>query len=125
MPQARREHGLRAIECAREALRLQTLAGNDPRADVETNRKRGEAIVEQRRRGREWRRDNPAGAGHDQAWFLREVAPKLDDVPLSAIAHVTGLSLAACSRYRNGTRVPHPRHWDAISSLVRQDDETA
>jgi CRISPR-associated endonuclease Cas1 len=122
MPQARREHGLRAIERAREALRLQTLAGNDPRADAETNRKRSEAIVEQRRRGREWKRENPNGAGHDRAWFLREVTPKLDDVPLSLIARVTGLSLAACSRYRAGARVPHPRHWDALLALVRGEN---
>jgi hypothetical protein len=118
MPQARREHGLRAIECARQALRLQTLAGNDHRADAETNRKRGATIVEQRRRGREWKRENPNGAGHDRAWFLREIMPKLDDVPLSAIAGVTGLSLAACSRYRAGARVPHPRHWEALLMLV-------
>jgi CRISPR-associated endonuclease Cas1 len=118
MPQARREHGLRAIERAREALRLQTLAGNDPRADAETNRKRGDAIVEQRRRSREWKRENPNGTGHDRTWFLREVVPKLDDVPLSAIASATGLSLATCSRYRAGARVPHPRHWEALRALV-------
>jgi CRISPR-associated endonuclease Cas1 len=121
MPQARREHGLRAIERAREALRLQTLAGNDPRADAATNRKRGEAIVEQRRRSRQWNRENPSGAGRDRAWFLREVLPKLDDVPLSTIARATGLSLAACSRYRSGARVPHPRHWDALLALVGKD----
>ena len=32
-----------------------------------------------------------------------------NDVPLSAIASATGLSLATCSRYRAGARVPHPR----------------
>jgi hypothetical protein len=118
MPQARREHGLRAIERAREALRLQTLAGNDPRADAATNRKRSDAIVEQRRRSRQWKRENPSGAARDRAWFLREVLPKLDDVPLSAIARATGLSLAACSRYRSGARVPHPRHWEALFAIV-------
>jgi hypothetical protein len=118
MPQARREHGLRAIERAREALRLQTLTGSDPRANAETNRKRSEAIVEQRRRGREWKRENPNGVGHDRAWFLREVMPRLDDVPLNAIARATGLSLATCSRYRAGARVPHQRHWEALRALV-------
>ncbi len=34
------------------------------------------------------------------------------------IAKATGLSLAACSRFRAGTRVPHPRHWKAFSALV-------
>jgi hypothetical protein len=88
-------------------------------AGAETNRKRAEAIVEQRRRSRQWKRENPGG-GHDRAWFLREVMPKLDDVPLSAIARVTGLSLAACSRYRAGARVPHPRHWTALLLLVTE-----
>jgi hypothetical protein len=94
--------------------------GNDPRADAETNRKRSEAIVEQRRRSRQWKRENPNDGGHDRAWFLREVMPRLDDVPLSAIASVTGLSLAACSRYRAGSRVPHPRHWDALLAIVER-----
>ncbi|MGC2633915.1 MAG: hypothetical protein WA215_06840 [Candidatus Cybelea sp.] len=84
-------------------------------------RRRGEAIVEQRRRSRQWKRENPDGAGHDRAWFLREVTPKLDDVPLSAIARVTGLSLAACSRYPAGARVPNPQHWEALLALVQRE----
>ncbi len=118
MPEARREHGLRAIERARETLRRQAVSGQDPRSDAETNCKRGAAIAEQRRRNRRWKREHPEGAGHDRAWFSREVMPRLDDVPLRAIARVTGLSLAACSRYRAGTRVPHPRHWEALLDLV-------
>jgi hypothetical protein len=106
------------IEKAREALRLQTVSGNDPRAEAVTNFKRSEAIVEQRRRSREWKREHPDGCGYDKAWYLREIMPKLDDVPLSAIAIATGLSLAACSRYRSGARVPHPRHWDILLQLV-------
>jgi hypothetical protein len=112
------------IERAREALRLQTIAGNDPRADAQTNRKRGAAIVEQRRRSREWKRDHPGVASYDRAWFLREVMPKLDDIPLSAIANVTGLSLAACSRYRAGARVPNPRLWAALEVLVASKNAT-
>ena len=54
----------------------------------------------------------------DEAWFKREVAPKLDVVLLKEIAAATGLSLAACSRIRAGAKVPHPRHWDARISLV-------
>jgi CRISPR-associated endonuclease Cas1 len=118
IPEERRERGIRVIQVAREALRLQTLAGNDPRADAQVNRKRGEAIGEQRRRSREWKREHPNDAGRDRSWFLREVLPKLDAVPLSSIARVTGLSLAACSRYRAGTRLPHPRTWQALLALV-------
>ncbi len=118
MPIARREHGMRAIERARAALQRASLAGTDPRSGAEVNRKRGESIAEQRRRNRQWKREHPEGAGRDTSWFLREIMPKLDDVPLSAIARVTGLSLAACSRYRAGARVPHPRHWHVLVALV-------
>ena len=76
MPKARREHGLRAIETARKALAAQTAAGNDPRRSAEVNRARGEAISEAHRRNRSWAREHPGQ--RDEAWFKREVAPKLD-----------------------------------------------
>lgn len=52
--------------------------------------------------------------------FLREITPKLNALSLSEIAEATCLSLAACSRFRAGTRVPHPRHWDALVELVNR-----
>jgi len=119
MPKARREHGLRAIEAARKALAAQTASGNDPRRNPEMNRQRGAAIAEQRRRNRQWKREHPEAAERDRAWFLREITPRLDDMPLAVLARVTGLSLAGCSRYRTGSRVPHPRHWDALLALVK------
>ena len=44
-----------------------------------------------------------------------------DAFSLTEIAKATGLSLAACSRFRAGTRVPHPRHWEAFLALVKED----
>ncbi len=76
MPKARREHGLRAIEAARKALAAQTAAGNDPRRSAAVNRVRGEAISEGHRRNRSWAREHPGQ--RDEAWFKREIAPKLD-----------------------------------------------
>ena len=116
MPKARREHGLRAIETARMALAAQTAAGHDPRRSAEVNRARGEAIAEAHQRNRRWAREH-AGQ-RDEAWFKREVAPKLDAFTLAEIAAVTGLSLAACSRIRAGARVPHRRQWDRLLTLV-------
>jgi hypothetical protein len=49
---------------------------------------------------------------------LREIAPRLDAYSLSEIANATGLSLAACSRIRAGTRIPHRRHWEAFERLM-------
>jgi hypothetical protein len=116
MPKARREHGLRAIEAARKALAAQTAAGNDPRRSADVNRARGEAISYAHGRNRRWAREHPSQ--RDEAWFKREVAPKLDAFALKEVAKATGLSLAACSRIRAGAKVPHPRHWDRMLALV-------
>jgi hypothetical protein len=117
MPEARREHRLRAIETARAALAAQTASGNDPRRDPGMNQKRGEAIAEGHRRNRVWTQEH-RGSARDQTWFVREVVPKLNHLTLKAIAKATGLSLAACSRIRAGKRVPHPRHWDTVVALA-------
>jgi hypothetical protein len=116
MPKARREHGLRAIAAARKALAAQTAAGNDPRRSAVVNRARGEAISEGHRRNRRWAREHPGQ--RDEAWFKREIAPKLDAFSLKEMGTATGLSLAACSRIRAGARVSHPRHWEALLALV-------
>jgi hypothetical protein len=117
MPKARREHGLRAIEAARKALAAQTAAGKDPRRGAAVNRARAEAISDGHRRNRSWAREHPGQ--RDEAWFKREIAPRLDAFTLAETAAATGLSLAACSRIRAGARVPHPRYWKALGKLVR------
>jgi hypothetical protein len=119
IPKVRRAHGLRAIEAARKALALQAAEGNDPRASDRVGPKRGEAISKQHRRNRNWSRAHDA-ENRDEAWFLRQVTPRLDGFTLAQIAKATGLSLAACSRIRAGARIPHPRHWKAFLALITQ-----
>jgi hypothetical protein len=80
------------------------------------NQARSEAISDGHRRNRRWAGEHPGQ--RDEAWFKREIAPKLDGFSLSEIARATGLSLAACSRIRAGARVPHPRHWQALLKLL-------
>jgi hypothetical protein len=92
--------------------------GNDSRRSATVNRARGEAISEGHRRNRSWAREHPSQ--RDEAWFKREVAPKLDAFTLAEIAAATGLSLAACSRIRAGAKVPHPRHWEALLALAER-----
>ncbi len=87
-------------------------------ASAQAGRKRGEANGEQHRRNHRWAREHPGQ--RDEAWFKREIGPKLDAFTLAAIAAATGLSLAACSRVRAGTRVPHPRHWEALGKLAER-----
>jgi hypothetical protein len=86
------------------------------------NEARGEAVAEGHRRNRSWAREHPGQ--RDEAWFKREVAPKLDAFSLKEIAAATSLSLAACSRIRAGARIPHPRHWAALQLLWDSDDST-
>lgn len=117
LPKARRERGLRASAVARKALAAQAASGKDPRADPQAGRKRAEANAEQHRRNREWARGRDS-ADRDEAWFLREVTPKLDVFTLSEIAQATGLSPAACSRIRSGSRLPHQRHWSVLEDLI-------
>jgi hypothetical protein len=71
---------------------------------------------EAHQRNRRWAREHPGQ--RDEAWFKREIVPKLDAFTLREIGKATGLSLAACSRIRAGARVPHPRHWDGLLALV-------
>ena len=80
----------KAFVAARKALAAQAAAGNDPRGDPEVNRKRAVAICEGHRRSREWKRDN-GDSVRDEAWFRREVMPRLDAYPLK--------------RHRRGDRV--------------------
>jgi hypothetical protein len=116
MPKTRREHGLRAIEAARKALAAQSASGNDPRRSAAVNSTRSEAISESHRRNRRWAREHPGQ--RDEAWFKREIAPKLDAFTLKELGDATGLSIPACSRVRAGARVPHPRHWEALQKLA-------
>ncbi len=88
-------------------------------ASAQAGRKRGEANGEQHRRNHRWAREHPGQ--RDEAWFKREIAPRLDAFSLGEIAAATGLSLAACSRTRAGGRVPHPRHCEALLALLESE----
>ncbi|MGC2633956.1 MAG: hypothetical protein WA215_07070 [Candidatus Cybelea sp.] len=74
------------------------------------------AISDGHRCNRSWAREH--SVQRDEAWFKREIVPKLDAFSLKKLAEATGLSLAACSRVRAGAKVPHARHWEALCELV-------
>ena len=117
IPAMRVAQANRAVVAARNALARQAATGTDPRRDPEVNRRRAVAISEGHRRNREWNREHGTQP-RDDAWFKREIAPKLDAFSLSEIGKATGLSLAACSRIRARARIPHPRHWENLLALI-------
>ncbi len=124
IPGVRAEHAKRIVAVAHKALAERAAEGDDPRNSREANRKRGLANAKQHRQNRQWMHEQ-RDDGRDEAWFLREVVTKLDSFPLSAIARATGLSLAACSRIRSATQLPHRRHWNALVELASRSQAIA
>jgi CRISPR-associated endonuclease Cas1 len=118
IPGVRADHARRIVVAARAALAVQTAAGEDPRKNPEMNQRRGQAIAQGHRRNREGSNDH-ANDGRDEMWFRFNILRQLDEVPLSQIAAVTGLSLPACSRFRAGKRIPHKRHWTALEIMLK------
>ena len=56
-------------------------------------------------------------AGADSGPFARDVLPRLRAVPLRHMAEATGLSEGYCSFVRRGQKVPHRRHWAALTQV--------
>lgn len=53
-----------------------------------------------------------------QKVFREEIQPKLAPFAISAIASATGVSHPYATDIRAGKRIPHPRHWQSLASLV-------
>lgn len=62
------------------------------------------------------------GAGADPAVFKQEILPRLQGVALSTMAKASGLSEQYCSLIRRVRYVPHQRHWNSLTELVRNVD---
>jgi hypothetical protein len=56
--------------------------------------------------------------GFDRDWYGTTMQPLLADFTLPVIAKATGVSTSATAKWRAGRRVPHPRHWAALTELV-------
>ena len=65
----------------------------------------------------EWEKAHE-GEVPDRDSYLREILPGLRTVSLTTISRATGMSTSAASKVRSGKRVPHPRHWRRLSTLL-------
>ena len=54
--------------------------------------------------------------------FKREIKPKLKNVSLRETMQATGLARTYCGMIRRGVRIPHPRHSEALSDLIRSPE---
>ena len=51
--------------------------------------------------------------------FQERIQPRLSVIPLVELMRATGLSKAQCSMIRRGLRAPHPKHWAALTTLIK------
>lgn len=89
--------------------------GRDPTHGGLAAHRRAESLARRRQEAAEWERTNRRP---DPAEFAQTILPGLQDAPLSRMVEVTGLTVKYCSLIRRGLYVPHPRHWEALKSLV-------
>jgi hypothetical protein len=66
-----------------------------------------------------WEREHGDSASAlDPETFARDILPTFQDVSLRATAYATGLTQGYCSSVRRGLKVPHWRHWYALTNLT-------
>ena len=74
----------------------------------------GVQVAAHHRAAREW------GGERRPPWEFQPIREALQDVPIAAMAAATGLSEVYCQAIRGGRATPRPRHWEALSALLRQ-----
>lgn len=89
---------------------------NHPGLTPAARQKRSETRKAQRAAELAWEREHPGPV--DREVFRREIAPMLANLSASAISRATGLSVRYCGEIKRRERVPHPRVWHLLASLV-------
>jgi hypothetical protein len=96
-----------------EGARLGRIATHTPEAEAlrgATQRRQADAL-------RRWRpSDLPGWLTEDM--YEKRVQPALQQLTVSAIASALSVSLPYATDIRKGRRRPHPRHWQALATLV-------
>lgn len=118
LPEERATHTPRFQAAGPAALAQLRASGKDPRTTPQALAKVAQAISRRRREATEW---NATNERPNPAEFTREILPRLQGIPLSALSVATGLSVPYCSCVRRGLYVPHPRHWDALRAVVADE----
>jgi CRISPR-associated protein Cas1 len=104
-------------ERRQEVGRLIRDTPTDRRGTAATRELRSAANAEHRLAQQWWELAHD-GETFDREWYLTAVLPGLAGFTLTIIAKATGLSTSAASKIRSGSRVPSPRHWQALAELV-------
>jgi hypothetical protein len=94
----------------------------DPARTPEARTKLGTTQARQARERAQWEREHPEDKP-DPAIFRAEILPGLAGIPVAQIARETGLSTVQAWYIRKGERIPHPRFWPALATLISEGSE--
>jgi len=104
-------------DAAQATLAALRASGDDPAHGGEAGQKRGASNRKRYAERAAWEAKHGDGQ-EERARFIREIQPKLADVPVERIAAATELTLPYASLIRRGRYVPHPMHCAALAVLV-------
>jgi hypothetical protein len=107
--------GDRARRTAQTVLAHLRAEQRDPAHGGRAAQIRGTKNAAHQRAVRDWTGETP-----DPAVFTSEILPGLRLRSVSDLTAATGLSQHYCSLIRLGTKVPHPRHWEAFRQAGQQ-----
>jgi hypothetical protein len=113
LAESRRATGASFAAAGPAKIAAMRAAGHDPTTTREVQRRRAATASQQRKAAVVWRDDGSL----DGVDFRRDILPKLQRLPVRAIAEAMGASLSHGSKVRGGRLVPHKRHWKALSGL--------
>ena len=102
-------------DLATEHLATARLNGNDPAHGGTAAAKRGEANKRRQQEIQEW---ESVSERPPPEVFTLDILPRLSAVTAGEMARATGLSRPYCSMIKRGAYVPHPKHWEALATLV-------
>jgi hypothetical protein len=120
LPDRREETQLAVIPGFRAAgpakIAAMRAAGHDPTTTPEAQQRRAASASQQRKAVVGWCDDGSL----DRVDFRRDILPKLQRLPVRAIAEAMGASISHGSKVRSGRLVPHKRHWKGLGKLTKR-----
>ena len=114
LAESRRSTAARFAAAGPAKIAAMRATGYDPTATPEAQRRRAASASQQRKAVVAWRDDGSL----DGVDFRRDVLPKLQNMPVRAIAEAMGASISHASKVRSGLLVPHKRHWSALRAFI-------
>ncbi len=104
-------------------LATRRAAGNDPAHGGTAGIARGQSNASHYAANAAWEQETVSDPGSTPDDFTRDILPRLQSIPLRAMADATGLTKGYCSFVRRGLKVPHRRHWETLSRLSRDTSQ--